>query len=422
MWEAIRSNRRQSAFLVFGMAALFVAVGASVGGAWGDPWIGLGVASAVWVVLTLFAWYGGGWAVLAASRAKRITHADAPQLFNVAEEMSIASGLPMPKVYIVDDTAPNAFATGRNPETASIAVTRGLLDKLKRDELQGVVAHEMAHVRNRDCLYMTLIGVLLGTIVLVCDVFLRATWWGAGRRRSSRGKGGSAQLVMMIVALVLAILAPIIARIMYFAISRKREYLADASAAELTRYPEALASALEKISADKEVLEVANRATAHLYIVNPIKPFEARYSRMGSTHPPIAERVKILRAMSGGASVKDYEAARLGVGAGPRRNLVKKRTLREAEKKPVPLRATPRTGTRSPEELMAELERLLGPVGPLGGSAALWYLLCSCGAPVLVPGGPVAGGIVQCMGCGGLHDVAKESPDMQRFARDGALR
>jgi heat shock protein HtpX len=237
--------------------------------------------------------------VLAASRAREISHDDAPVLFNVVEEMAIAAGLPMPKVYIIDDSAPNAFATGRDPEHASVAVTSGLLDKLNRDELQGVIAHEMSHVGNFDIRYAMLVGILVGTTVLISDFFLRGLWFGGGGRGRGEG-GGYIQLIMMVIAIVLAILAPLFARLLQLSISRQREYLADASAVRLTRNPKGLADALQKISGDREVLEAANRATAHLYIVNPVKGFEKRAKGLFSTHPPIEERIQILRFMETG--------------------------------------------------------------------------------------------------------------------------
>jgi heat shock protein HtpX len=203
----------------------------------------------------------------------------------------------MPAVYVIDDTAPNAFATGRDPAHASVAITTGLMQKLSRDELQGVMAHELSHVGNRDILYATMVGILVGSIAMMSDFFLRSFFWGGGRRRRSDGEGGVAGLVLLVVAIALAVLAPICAKLLQLAVSRQREYLADASAAKLTRYPEGLASALEKISGDREVLEVANRATQHLYIVNPIKPFEKRASSLFSTHPPIMDRIARLRAM-----------------------------------------------------------------------------------------------------------------------------
>ncbi len=300
--ERIARNRRNSLLLIAGFLLFVTVFGYIIGFAWlGDPTqalFGLVLAFVVGTISGLLTYFAGDRMVLAASRAKEITHDDAPVLFNVVEEMCIASGLPMPKVYIVDDSAPNAFATGRDPEHASIAVTKGLLRKLNRDELQGVIAHEMAHVGNFDIRYAMLVGVLVGTTVLISDFFLRGLWFGRGGGR--REGGNQLQIIMIIVAVVLAILAPLFARLLQLSISRQREYLADATAVRLTRNPKGLADALAKISGDREVLEVANRATAHLYIVNPIKRFEKRSKGLFSTHPPIEERIKILRAMETG--------------------------------------------------------------------------------------------------------------------------
>lgn len=301
--ERIATNRRNSLFLIFGFILFVVVFGYVVGYAWiGDPVgavFGLVLAFAAGTVSGFITYFAGDKMVLAASRARRISHEDAPVLFNVVEEMSIASGLPMPKVHIIEDSAPNAFATGRGPDHASVAVTTGLLEKLDRDELQGVIAHEMAHVGNFDIRYAMLVGILVGTVVLVSDFFLRGLIFGGGRRRSGGG-GGPLQIIMIIVAIVLAIVAPLFARLLQLSISRQREYLADATAVRLTRNPKGLADALQKISGDNEVLEVANRATAHLYIANPVKGFEKRASRFLSTHPPIEERIKILRTMETG--------------------------------------------------------------------------------------------------------------------------
>ncbi len=298
--ERIAVNRRNSLLLIAAFISFVAVFGYVIGYAWiGDPvgaLFGLALAFVVGTVSGLATYYGGDRMVLAASRAREITHDDAPVLFNVVEEMAIAGGLPMPRVYIIDDSAPNAFATGRDPEHASVAVTAGLLKKLNRDELQGVIAHEMAHVGNFDIRYAMLVGVLVGTTVLISDFFLRGLWFGGGRRRG----GGQAQIIMLLVAVALAILAPLFARLLQLSISRQREYLADATAVRLTRNPKGLADALQKISGDKEVLEVANRATAHLYIVNPIKNFEKRARGLFSTHPPIEERVKILRSLETG--------------------------------------------------------------------------------------------------------------------------
>ena len=302
--DRIAVNRRNSVFLIICFLAFVTVFGYIIGYAWiGDPvgaLFGLALAFVVGIISGLATYYGGDRMVLAASRAKEVTHEDAPVLFNVVEEMAIAGGLPMPKVYIIEDSAPNAFATGRDPEHASVAVTSGLLKKLNRDELQGVIAHEMSHVGNYDIRYAMLVGVLVGTTVLISDFFLRGLWFGGGRGGRREGGGGNIQLIMMVVAIVLAILAPLFARLLQLSISRQREYLADATAVQLTRNPKGLADALQKINGDREVLEAANRATAHLYIVNPIKRFEKRSKGLFSTHPPIEERVKILRAMEPG--------------------------------------------------------------------------------------------------------------------------
>lgn len=298
--DRITKNKRHSFFLMFGFLVFVIIFGYIIGYAWiGDP-----VGAIFGLVLALFAgtisglltYFAGDKMVLAASRAREITHDEAPVLFNVVEEMKIASGLPMPKVYIIEDSAPNAFATGRDPEHASVAVTSGLLAKLNRDELQGVIAHEMSHVGNFDIRYAMMVGILVGTVVLVSDFFLRTLWFGGGRRRSDSG-GGYIQLIMIVVAILLAILAPLFARLLQLSISRQREYLADATAVRMTRNPKGLADALAKISGDNEVLEVANRATSHLYIINPVKNFEKRAKGLFSTHPPIDERIAVLRAM-----------------------------------------------------------------------------------------------------------------------------
>ena len=304
--ERIRTNKRNSLLLIAGFILFVVIFGYVIGYAWvGDPvgaLFGLALALVVGTISGLATYYGGGRLMLAASSAREVTHDEAPVLYNVVEEMALAGGLPVPKVYIIEDTATNAFATGRDPEHAAVAITSGLLQKLERDELQGVIAHEMSHVGNLDIRYAMLVGVLVGTTVLISDFFLRSLWFGAGRRRGggdNRG-GGQAQLIMMVVALLLAILAPIFAKLLQLSISRQREYLADATAVKLTRNPKGLADALQKISGDKEVLEVANRATAHLYIVNPIKSFEKRAKGLFSTHPPVDERIRILRSLETG--------------------------------------------------------------------------------------------------------------------------
>lgn len=303
------------------MAGVLLALGGVIGVAFFGQeggFIGVIIATAIWLVLTLVSFSGGDQIFLAASGAKPVTHDVHPQLFNIVEEMKIAAGLPaMPKIYIINDPAPNAFATGRSPNSASVAVTAGLLGRLNRDELQGVIAHEISHILHRDILFVTLAGIMLGSIVLLSQVFLRGMFYsslGGSRRRYSSGSGsggGQAQIVMLIVAIIAAILAPIMAYLLYFALSRRREYLADAGAARLTRYPEGLASALEKIAGDPSPqLASVNKVTAPMYIVNPFKKKgQMKLSDLTSTHPPISERIKILRNMSQGASFKDYSDA-----------------------------------------------------------------------------------------------------------------
>jgi heat shock protein HtpX len=245
-------------------------------------------------------YYASDKIVLGISKARPVTKDEFPYLYNVVEGLAIAAGVPAPKCYVIDDTAPNAFATGRKPETAVICVTTGILQKLNRVELEGVIAHEMSHIKNYDIRLQTLVVVMAGVVALLSDWMLRSFWWGGGRRRG-RGKGGAggAEGILVLVGLGLAVLAPIFATVIQLAISRKREFLADASGAMLTRYPAGLASALRKISADTEPLEAANKATAHLYIVSPLKNIKGGggVNRLFSTHPPIEERIAALEKM-----------------------------------------------------------------------------------------------------------------------------
>jgi len=326
MWELIRTNKRNSVLLMALMAMVLLALGAVIGMATVGPQgslFGLGIAAMVWLGLTVVSLSSGDQILLATSGAKRVTHDVHPQLFNVVEEMKIAAGLPvMPKIYIINDPAPNAFATGRSPQSASIAVTAGLLARLNRAELQGVIAHEMSHILHRDILYVTLAGIMLGSVVLLSQVFLRGMFYGSmgsRRRYSSDSRGGSqAQVVLVVIAVAAAILAPIMAQLLYFALSRRREYLADAGGARLTRYPEGLASALEKIAADPSPqLAAANAVTAPMFFANPFKKRGQKgLSDWTSTHPPISERIRILRSMSQGVSYKDYANAYASVTRG----------------------------------------------------------------------------------------------------------
>ncbi len=314
MWQQIHINKRNSILLLLSMGLVLAALGyiiaAAIGGSPEAGWLGILIASAIWLIMTLVSFTSGDQILLASSRAAPVTPEVHPQLFNIVEEMKIAAGLPkMPKIYIINDPAPNAFATGRNPQNASVAVTAGLLTRLNRDELQGVIAHEVSHIVHRDILFVTLAGVLLGSVVLISQVFLRGMVYSSmsARRYSSRGssRGGGGQALLMLLAVLLAILAPLFTQLLYFALSRRREYLADAGAARLTRYPEGLASALEKIAQQDIPMESANQVTAPMYIANPLRG--KKYLNLYSTHPPIEQRIRILRNMSQGASLADYE-------------------------------------------------------------------------------------------------------------------
>ena len=305
-YSQIAANRRNSFFLMLILVAILSILGFAIGyGTTGQAGAGLGwlgIFGVIAIITSVVSYFSGDKVVLRVSKARPVTAEQQPQLINVVTEMALAAAIPMPAVYLIDDTAPNAFATGRDPKHASIAITTGLLEKLDREELQGVVGHELSHVRNYDIRYSLLVGVLVGTVALLADFFLRFTFWGGfGGRRSSndRDGGGGLQAIVFVLAIVLAILAPFFTRLVQLAVSRQREYLADASSVELTRNPEGLERALAAIAEDPEVLEVANRATQHLYFTNPIKKFEARSKGLFSTHPPIVDRINRLRALSG---------------------------------------------------------------------------------------------------------------------------
>ncbi len=303
-FREVARNRRSSWLLVGVVALVLAALGAAIGQASGFGWGGVVIALVVAFVMSISSYYAGDKLVLASSGAREVPLVNPPdeyqQLVNVVTEMSIAGGLPMPRVYVINDSAPNAFATGRDPQHASVAATTGLLQKMDREELQGVIAHEMSHVGNYDIRFALLVGVLVGSIALLADWFLRFTFWGGGRRDSNNDRGGGgAVAILFVIALVLAIVAPLIGRMVQLAVSRSRESLADVSGVELSRNPVGLARALRTIADDPEVLEVANRATQHLYIVNPIKSFEKRAKSMWDTHPPIADRIAVLRTLAG---------------------------------------------------------------------------------------------------------------------------
>jgi len=311
-------NRRRSILLVISVAAVFGLLGFAIGYALSDSATGAVAALIVSVVvagiLSSASYFYGDSLVLATSSAQEVSEEQAPQLYDVIRELTIAADVPMPKVYIINDPAPNAFATGRDPQHASVAITAGLLQKLNREELQGVMGHEMSHVRNYDIRFTLLVGVLVGGIALLADFFLRFTFWsgfGGGTRRGRSDGDSSAAAIFMIIALVLAVIAPFFATLVQLAVSRQREYLADASSVELTRDPIGLEQALAKIAADPEPLHVANRATQHLYIVNPLKKLGGRSSGLFSTHPPILDRINRLRQLTGEAPLDPGTAAAL---------------------------------------------------------------------------------------------------------------
>jgi len=296
MYEQITRNKRKSFLLVlFFLSFIFLL-------AWifeeltGFGKGGLVFAFIIASVSAFIGYYSSDKIVLAISRARPATKEEYPHLYNVVEGLAIAAGLPAPRCYIIEDTAPNAFATGRNPRHSVICVTTGLLEKLNRVELEGVIAHEMSHIKNYDVLVQTLTVVMVGVIALLSDWILRSFLWGGGRRKGGRDRG-SIGAIFIIVGLLLALLSPLISQLVRLAISRRREFLADADGALLTRYPPGLASALRKLAADTEPLEAANKATAHLYIVNPLKDIKGTVNKLFSTHPPIEERIAALEKM-----------------------------------------------------------------------------------------------------------------------------
>ncbi len=397
MFELIRANQRRAAFLVVAVAGLLIATGYAIGEVVqpGAGPAGLVAGFALWAILSVVAYSSGDSIFLGLAGARRIEKKDHPVLFNVVEEMCVASGLATPPaVYVIDQEAPNAFATGRSETGASIAVTAGLLERLDRDELQGVIGHELAHIKNRDVLYLMMLGALAGAIVILADAGRRFLWYGRGRRRTSDKGGGGA--VILVVALVLMIVAPIVAHLLYLAVSRRREYLADACGARFTRYPEGLASALEKIAASPAALSGVSRAMAPMYISDPLAtPGARRLSSWGGTHPPIEERIRILRSMAGEASLARYEESfrkvtRRPVGVFPAAVLAEERAA-AATRAPTP---DPRTRVDRVRQTTDMLWRLKG----------FAFLPCACGTTLKVPPA-YAGETIHCPQCGAEHPV-----------------
>ena len=405
MWEAIQLNKRKSAALIVLLALVLAALGGAIGFYLqprypedGIFW-GVLIAMVVWIVMLLVSTASGDRILLATAGAHEVKYDDAPQLFNIVEEIKIASGLPaMPRIFIIDNHVPNAFAVGLKPERAAVAVTTGLMSKLNRDELQGVIAHEIGHIVNRDTLFMTMAGVTVGAVIIIADLFLRGLWYSSltgGRRRSSSRDGGQGQIVIMVIAIVLAILAPLLAQILYFATSRKREYLADASSAQFTRYPEGLASALEKISAGQSKEYKKSRALAPMYIVNPMAA-SGKAVGLFSTHPPTEDRIRVLRGMAKGSSLAEYEKAF--------RTLHKNAGVIGANN----LKASQEKGIRQPQDEKHDpMKNLRDVKNVLHKAAGYGILTCVCGVKMKIPPN-FEHKKVRCPRCKRVHDVPVE--------------
>lgn len=405
MWELIAANRRKSIFIFIGMGLLLILIGFVFGSFYSPDnggFIGVFFALMLWGILSMVSYFAGSKILLAVSGAKEVTQDVHPQLFNVVEEMRIAANLQYnPKIYIISDAAPNAFATGIKPENSAIAVTAGLLGSLNRDELQGVVAHEMSHIMNRDVMLMTFAGMMLGAITLMSEVFTRSLWFGGGSRYRSKSsdKGGQAQIIILVVAIALAILGPIMAQFMYFAISRKREYLADASAVRLTRYPDGLASALEKISSTNLDLKTANKVTAPMYIINPLKKKGMQISNLSSTHPPISERINILKSMTHGVNFANYQAAFNNI-KGRQSNIIPQSGLTDATKIGFRTSELSQTSFETGKQVKREVGDLMMKLNNF------LFINCTCGLKLKVPPEFKANSIT-CPKCGRIHSISK---------------
>ncbi len=400
MWELIQANKRKSAALIVLLACVLMGFGYSIGMALdlrNGGILGVSAAMIIWIVMIAVSTIGGEKILLASTGAREVDHDSAPQLFNIVEEMKIAAGLPvMPKIYFIDSDVPNAFAVGLTPERAAVAVTRGLVARLNRDELQGVIAHEIGHVSNRDTLFMTLAGVTVGAIIMLADLYLRGMRFSGGRRSSSSKGGGQAAAIMFIIALILAILAPILAQILYFACSRRREYLADASGAQFTRYPEGLASALEKISSYQGGKLEVSKAVAPMFTVNPLSAAGGG-SSIFSTHPPTPDRIRVLRGMAKGSSLAAYEDAFRTLHGN--QGIIGARSLQVA----------PETGIREAGQAAAS-----GPAQQWRSAQDIVHklnqfttIVCACGLRIKLP--PAFNQkTISCPRCGAQHEVPVE--------------
>ncbi len=408
MWEQIRANKRKAVWLIILMGSILLLMGYAIMEAVvpGAGPMGALIAAVIFVVQMLVYSLAGESILMAGLGARPLPREESPRLYNLVEEMQLASGLGyMPQIYLMDTDVPNAFAVGRKPETSIVAVTRGLMYRLNRDELQGVVAHEVAHLKNLDTRFMTLAGVMLGSIIIMSDMGMRMFFYGnRGRSRSSsRGRNDvGGHPAFLLIALLLVILGPIVAQLLYFALSRTREYLADASAAVYTRYPEGLASALHKIAgasgpASHSGFGEVNRAVAPMFIINPLqKNALAASDSMFSTHPPVIERIRVLRSM-GGASFADYDQAFRSV-RNTRKPVIGERTL-AAGSAAVPVRAPSGEGSiMQPIQTRDETKAI---VHAMYGYADL---PCSCGARLKVPS-TYREPTLRCIRCGQVHET-----------------
>lgn len=419
-WHIAAANKRKTVLLITIMGVLLAALGFTIGrlvdiwsgfisGAQGadNPMsaglIGMMVALLVWLGLLITSLLGSDRIFLSLSGASEVTHDMYPQLYNTVEEMKIASSLPgMPSIYIIDDPAPNAFAVGKSPEDSSICVTAGLLAVCGRDELQGVIAHEMGHIMNRDILYMTVAATMLGCVTFIADAFLSSLRYApVARYRSSAARAGKGliNVWLIVVGVLFIIISPILSRILYFSISRSREYLADATSARLTRFPEGLASALEKIMLSPEKMTTAPRATAPFYTASPYK--QDLHDGMFATHPPLARRIKVLRAMSTGASFKDYVKAYWGV-THTHRALIPASDMKLGEevkiREPSPQASPSQAGSREASRKAGDIIRAMN---------SFVIITCACGMKMKIPP-EFARGEVRCPRCNAAH-IVRES-------------
>lgn len=400
MWEVIETNHRKSFWLLVLLFLLFALLGMALGGSLVPeaPWIGIIPVLVLWLGMLGMNLAAGESLLLHSAGARKIAKADAPQLYNVVEEMKIANGLAvMPDLYIIDSRVPNAFAVGLRPERAAVAVTSGLLARLKRDELQGVIAHEVAHIQNRDTQFMTLAGVTLGALIMIADFYLRHVRRTAPRTRNS--EGGHAVALLTALALILAVLAPVLARVLYFACSRKREYLADACSARATRYPEGLAHALHKIAGEQNRVDIpVNRTLAPMYIVNPLAAHGGRSSWF-SSHPPTKDRINILIGMAGEFSLRAYETMFRHLHSG--QGVIGSRSLHE-EQAQTPLAVEAEDDeSASPQESWRDAKDIIHRVN------GFFMLPCLCGARLKLPP-EFDDEEVTCPHCGKKHPVDRD--------------